>query len=99
MSRFTQSITQASTRLWHAWSSHRQAVVSAKAQAKAQAPSQVVDGSALPVFQLADLESESLDWGDRLKGSFTLLTGILGPFVLAAILSISNGYFFAGFTD
>jgi len=72
----------------------------AKEQAKAQdAPGNTVDGSALPVFQLADLESESLDWGDRLKGSFTLIVGILGPFVLAAILSVSNGYFFAGFHD
>ncbi len=98
MSRLTQFTSQHTRRLWHAWSNHRQAVATAKAQAKASVPT-TVDGSALPVFQLADLESESLDWGDRLKGSFTLVVGILGPFLLAMILSVSNGYFFAGFHD
>src|SRR6266568_1230232 len=98
--RFTNFITSSARRGWHQWSAHRVAMTMAKEQAKAQdAPGNTVDGSALPVFHLGDLESDSLDYGDRLTGSFTLIVGILGPFVLAAILSVSNGYFFAGFHD
>jgi hypothetical protein len=58
-----------------------------------------VEGAGHAAFQLADIEAESLDPSDRLKDWFTYIIGVAGPFILALILSLSNGYFFAGFHD
>jgi len=103
MSRFTHSITAAARKAWHAYSSHRQAVAEAKARGAATKPpdpaSQTIDATLLPVFQLADLESESLTRDERIKSAFSQCIGTVAPFVLALILSVSNGYFFAGFHD
>ncbi len=103
MSRFTHSITAAARKAWHAYSSHRQAVAEAKARGAATKPpdpaNQTVDATLLPVFQLADLESESLTRDERIKSAFSQCIGTVAPFVLALILSVSNGYFFAGFHD
>ncbi len=106
MSRFTQCTAAQAARLWLAWSTHRQAIAEAKARGAAANPPDpdaenphTIDATITPIFQLADLESESLTRDERIKSAFSQCIGTVAPFVLALILSVSNGYFFAGFRD
>ena len=91
-----QGIRTGTSKGWHAWSNHRVNVASAKSTAS----NGVVSSTSMPAaFSLADIEAESMTSGDGVKDVFAGAAGLWGPFVLALILSLSNGYFFAGFHD
>ncbi len=92
MSRFSKFITGA----WTTYSNHR--VKMAEAKARDPQPSQQSDNP-LDLASLADLESESLDYADRVKLVFTQTVNLVAPFLLGITLAISNGYFFSGLHD
>jgi len=60
-------------------------------------PSKQPNSQSADIFVLADMESEALTADERVKSSFAAFIVVAAPFILALILSISNGYFFAGF--
>jgi hypothetical protein len=94
MSRLTNFITAQGTRAWNTYSTHRQQLAEAKERAKTEPAN-----PSATTFALSDLESESLTHDERIKSAFSQFVGLFAPFVLACILSLSNGYFFAGFHD
>ncbi|SRR6266702_638367 len=100
MSRLSQFITGAARKGWHQWSAHRVAIAMAKEQAKA-APTTTPGQPAelLDLSSLASLESEGLDFADKVDMGFSQAVSIVAPFLLACILSLSNGYFFAGLRE
>src|SRR6266571_4727119 len=88
MSRFTNSISSGAGRLWNSWSTHRVKVAEARAKTP---PEEQPDA--------LDFEAESLTFAERVKWVYGEVVGLLAPFILATILSLSNGYFFAGLRD
>lgn len=80
---------------WQTYSDHRVKVAEARA-AESGNQGATTDGD---LARLVDLESEALDFSDRVKLVFGQVVGLVAPFILAVILALSNGYLFAGLRD